>query len=62
MFRVIENTKLVSEKLQEAIRDQPRVQRRYNQINMEVRTMDKVINTIRPQLMKLLNEKEHYVR
>ena len=61
-FRIIGNAKLIGQKLQEATRNHPLIQRRYNQIHMEFRTMDKDINTLRPQLMKLVWEKEQYIR
>ena len=62
IIRIIENAKLIGEKLQEATRNQPQMQRRFTQIYMEFCTMDKDINTLRPQLMKLQREKDHYTR
>ena len=56
----MENAKKMGEKLQEAIRNHPQMQRKFAQINMEFRTMDKDINTVRPELMKLQREKDHY--
>lgn len=62
LFRIIQNAKLIGEKLLEATRNQPRLQRRFLLINMEFRAMDKDINTIRPLLMKLQREKDYYTR
>ena len=60
MFRIIDNAKLIGEKLQDATKKQPQMQRKFAQINMQFRTMDKDINTVRPQLMKLQREKDQY--
>ena len=60
LSRIIENAKLIGEKLQEATRNHPPMQRTVAHINMEFRTMDKDINTVRPLLMKLQREKDQY--
>ena len=62
LFRIIENSKLIGVKLQEANRNHPQLQKKCNQINVEFRTMDKDINTVRPLLMKLQREKDQYTR
>ena len=62
LFRIIDNAKLLGERLQEATKKHPQMQVKFNKINVEFRTMDKDINTVRPQLMKLQREKDHYTR
>ena len=61
-FRVMKNAKALGEKLQEATKSSGKVVREYSQINMQFRTMDKDINTVRPLLMKLQREKDQYTR
>ena len=56
------NAKALGEKLQEATKYSIKVGREYTQINMQFRTMDKDINTVRPLLMKLQREKDQFTR
>ena len=60
---VMKNAKVLSERLKDA-RDKvmPRLQREVAHVNVQFRTMDKDINTVRPLLMKLQREKDHYTR
>ena len=62
LFSIMENAKLLGEKLQDANKIIPKVQRNFALINMEFRTMDKDINTVRPLLMKLQREKDQHTR
>jgi hypothetical protein len=56
----MENAKKIGVMFQEANRNHPQMQRTFAQINMQFRTMDKDINTVRPELMKLQREKDHH--
>ena len=60
--RVMENAKLLGKKDQEAQKAVLQASRMFAQVNMEFRTMDKDINTVRPLLMKLQREKDQYTR
>ena len=61
-FRVMNNAKALGEKLQDANKASNMLAREFSQINMEFRTMDKDINTVRPLLMKLQREKDQFTR
>ena len=56
------NAKAVGERLMEFQKLYNLSLRHLNQTNMEFRTMDKDINTMRPELMRLQWEKEQYMR
>ncbi len=58
----MENARLVGLKKQEATKNLQQATRHLQEVNMEFRTMDKDINTIRPQLMKLQRTKDEYTR
>ena len=58
----MKNAKALGEKLQEANRACGPLARTHAEINMQFRTMDKDINTVRPLLMKLQREKDEYTR
>ena len=58
----MENAKMLGDKLNEANRAVMTVQRQFAQVNVEFRTMDKDINTVRPLLMKLQREKDQLTR
>lgn len=60
--RVMKNAKVLAERLQEAKANVPLLQKRLAHANIEFRTLDKDINTVRPLLMKLKREKDHYTR
>ena len=57
---LMQNAKLLGKRLQEATKTLQQAGRHFNEVNMEFRTMDKDINTIRPELMRLQWEKEQY--
>ena len=61
-YRLMENAKMLGDKLNEANKAVITVQRQFAQVNIEFRTMDKDINTVRPLLMKLQREKEQLTR
>jgi len=56
------NAKVVGERLMEFQKLYDLSLRHLMETNMEFRTMDKDINTMRPELMKLQWEKEQYMR
>lgn len=56
------NGKLLGERLREFQKLHDVSLRSYREVNMEFRTMDKDINTVRPELMKLQWEKKQYTR
>lgn len=56
------NGKLLGERLREFQKLHDLSLRSYREVNMEFRTMDKDINTVRPELMKLQWEKKQYTR
>ena len=56
------NGKLLGERLREFQKLHDVSLRSYREVNMEFRTMDKDINTVRPELMKLQWEKRQYTR
>ena len=58
----MENAKILGDKLHEATKAVTMVQRKFAQVNIEFRTMDKDINTVRPLLMKLQREKDQLTR
>ena len=56
--RLMENAKRVGKKLQESQKSKEQMLRQDRQFNIEFRTIDKDLNTIRPDLMKLQERKE----
>ncbi len=60
--RLLENAKILGERVQEATRQLNMVQKQLREANTEFRTLDRDINTVRPELMKLQWEKEQYTR
>ncbi len=58
----MENARLIGQRKLEAEKNLGQAIRHLQEINVEFRTMDKDINTIRPQLMKLQRNKEDYTR
>ena len=58
--RLLENARLLGERVIESQKAADLSRRRLHEANIEFRTMDRDINTIRPELMKLQWEKEQY--
>ena len=56
------NGKLLGERLREFQKLHDKSLRTHREVNMVFRTMDKDINTVRPELMKLQWEKTQYMR
>ena len=60
--RLASNAKLIAQKKQIQEANLQKSLRQLQEVNVEFRTMDKDINTIRPQLMKLQRNKDEYTR
>ena len=60
--RLASNAKLIVQKKQIQEANLQKSLRQLQEVNVEFRTMDKDINTIRPQLMKLQRNKDEYTR
>lgn len=58
----MENARLIGQKKQEAQKNLNQAVRHMQEVNVEFRTMDKDINTVRPLLMKLQRNKDEYTR
>lgn len=58
--QLLENARLLGERVQESQKAAELSRRKLHEANIEFRTMDRDINTIRPELMKLQWEKEQY--
>ena len=57
---IMNNAKLIASRIREAQKSLQQAGRNFAEVNMAFRTMDKDINTIRPELMRLQWEKEQY--
>ena len=62
IFRLMDNAKLIGFKKNEVQKNLSQAVRYLQEINIEFRTMDRDINTVRPQLMKLQRNKDEYTR
>ena len=60
--KVMENVKATDRRVKEAREKLAGAGKAFSHINVQFRTMDKDINTVRPELMKLQWEKEQYFR
>ncbi len=60
--RMIENAKMMGYRRQDAEKNLAQANRHVRETMMEYRTMDKDINTVRPQLMKLQRNIDEYKR
>jgi hypothetical protein len=58
----MENAKLLGQRKNDAEKNIVQASKHHREINVEYRTMDKDINTVRPQLMKLQRQKDEYTR
>ena len=62
MYRLMDNAKLLGQRRVDAEKNLSQATRHVRVTTTEYRTMDKDINTVRPQLMKLQRNKDDYTR
>ena len=62
IHRLMDNARVLFLKKQEAQLNLTQAVRHLQEVNIEFRTMDKDINTVRPLLMKLQRNKDEYTR
>ena len=62
MCSLMENAKLLGQRRINAEKNMQQAIRHNRETTVEYRTMDKDINTVRPQLMKLQRNKDEYTR
>ena len=62
MCRLMENAKILGQRRGDAEQNLLQANRHYQDATMEYRTIDKDMNTARPQLVKLQRQKQEYIR